>query len=304
MQLKLRTIKFIIKEGFANTWKNKLMCLASMGTVIAALIILGIFILIGTNVKMVISQIEANQQVQVCLDRGIAQDKIPDIKARIEQLGFTSEIKYISKEEGLNALKKMPMFKGHERLLSGYEKDNPIPPKFILVLKKAEYGNQAVIALKNMAEIGSVNYNPEITKNLTRICNIVSLVSFIVLILLSITAVFIISNTIKITVFARRKEIGIMKYIGATDWFIRWPFIIESIIIGTLASFSALLIMKWSYGAIIKYIGTAQAPSELGIVNFANFNSVSYNMMIAYLIIGIGIGCMGSAISIRKHLRV
>ena len=304
MQLKLRTIKFIIKEGIANTWKNKLMCLASMGTVVASLIILGMFMLISQNIEMILAQVDSNQQVKAFLISDITQEKIDEVRGKIESIGLVKEIKFESKDEALKNLKKMKWFKGNESLLEGYDKNNPLSPSFIIVLKKAEYGGNTIEALKGISEIKKVKYDQEIMRKIINIMIIVRLISFIVLVLLGFTSIFIIANTIKITVFARRKEIGIMKFIGATDWFIKWPFIVESIIIGTLASFIALFIIGGSYGAIINWIIGRDISAETSMINFVNFNSVSKKMLIEYLIIGIGIGCLGSAISIRKHLRV
>ena len=304
MQLKLRTIKFIIKEGIANTWKNKLMCLASMGTVVASLIILGMFMLISQNIEMILAQVDSNQQVKAFLISDITQEKIDEVRGKIESIGLVKEIKFESKDEALKNLKKMKLIKGNESLLEGYDKNNPLSPSFIIVLKKAEYGGNTIEALKGISEIKKVKYDQEIMRKIINIMIIVRLISFIVLVLLGFTSIFIIANTIKITVFARRKEIGIMKFIGATDWFIKWPFIVESIIIGTLASFIALFIIGGSYGAIINWIIGRDISAETSMINFVNFNSVSKKMLIEYLIIGIGIGCLGSAISIRKHLRV
>ena len=304
MQLKLRTIKFIIKEGIANTWKNKLMCLASMGTVVASLIILGMFMLISQNIEMILAQVDSNQQVKAFLISDITQEKIDEVRGKIESIGLVKEIKFESKDEALKNLKKMKWVKGNESLLEGYDKNNPLSPSFIIVLKKAEYGGNTIEALKGISEIKKVKYDQEIMRKIINIMIIVRLISFIVLVLLGFTSIFIIANTIKITVFARRKEIGIMKFIGATDWFIKWPFIVESIIIGTLASFIALFIIGGSYGAIINWIIGRDISAETSMINFVNFNSVSKKMLIEYLIIGIGIGCLGSAISIRKHLRV
>jgi cell division transport system permease protein len=304
MQLKLRTIKFIIKEGIANTWKNKLMCLASMGTVVASLIILGMFILISQNIELMLSQIDSNQQVKAFLVSNITQEKIDEVKGKIEKIDLVKEIKFESKDEALKNLKKMKWFKGNESLLEGYENNNPLSPSFILVLKKAEYGAKITEELKGISEIKKVKYDQELTRKIVNIMIVVRWISFIVLILLGFTSIFIIANTIRITVFARRKEIGIMKFIGATDWFIKWPFIVESIIIGTLASFIALFIIGGSYGAIINWIIGMDTSTETSMISFVNFNSVSHRILIEYLIIGIGIGCLGSGISIRKHLRV
>lgn len=304
MQLKLRTIKFIIKEGIFNTWKNKLMCLASLGMVVASLIILGIFILISQNIQMIFTQISSNQQVKAFLVSDITQEELNKVSSKLKQIEFVKEVKYESRTQALENIKKMKWFKGNEWLLEGYEKNNPLSPSYILILKKAEDGKKVVELLKNMPEIKRTRYDEDVTAKIVNLMKIVRWTSLAVLVLLGFISIFIISNTIKLTVFARRKEIGIMKYIGATDWFIRWPFIVESIVIGILASFIALFILKGSYGAIINWLIGKNPAAQLGVVNFINFNTISNKILIEYLIIGIGIGCIGSAISLRKHLKV
>ena len=303
--MKLKTAKYFIKEGIANTWKHKLMCLASMGVVIASLIILGIFILISDNISLIATQIESNQRIQAYIKHEVGQEKYNEIKTKIEGFGLTSQVTLVTKEQALENFKKLKMFKGHESLLDGFDKqNNPLPASYILTVKKAEYSDRVVKLLKTIDEIGEVKYYKEFVDKIIRIMQIVRLVSLIVLVLLSATSVFIISNTIKLTVFARRKEIGIMKYVGATDWFIRWPFIIESIIIGALASLIAMLLMSNGYNVLISYFSSGSISKEIGVNSFISFDSVSNKMLITYIVIGIGIGCIGSMMSIRKYLRV
>ena len=281
------------------------MCLASMGVVVASLIILGIFILISDNISMIGTQIESNQRIQAFIKPEVGTEKFNEIKTKIEGFGLTSQVTIETKEQALENFKKRKMFKGHESLLKGYnQQNNPFPASYILILKKAEYGERAVKLLKAINEIDDINYYKEVADQIIRIMQIVRLVSIIVLVLLSATSVFIISNTIKLTVFARRKEIGIMKYVGATDWFIRWPFIIESIIIGALASWIAMLLMSNGYNSLISYFSSGSISKDIGVKSFISFDSVSNKMLITYTAIGIGIGCIGSMMSIRKYLRV
>jgi cell division transport system permease protein len=275
------------------------MCLASVSIVAASLIILGIFILIGKNIETISNNLDSNQKVKAFLSVDATDEEIAQVKAQVESFGLTSNVEVETREQAFQKLKNMSMFKGHERLLEGYtESNNPLPPSLILVLKKAQYGSQALEFLKTVPGIKDVVYNKDATDKLVKVMTIVRVVSIIVLIVLGTTSIFVISNTIKLTVFARRKEIGIMKYVGATDWFIRWPFIVESIIIGIFASLVALLIMSIGYQMFIQYFSGFQ------IVSFVPFSEMMENMMIVYFIIGIGIGCVGSMLSIKKYLKV
>jgi len=304
--LKMRTFKYLVKEGFANTFRNKLMFLASTITVTASLIILGIFILIGANVSLIGKNIESGLMIQVFLDPAITKDGIEELGTRIR--GFNAgKVSFVSKEEAFKKLKTMDMIKGHERLLDGYdEKNNFLPPSYMLVLNKAEDAQRTVNQLKNLPGINpdDVVYHKEVIDKVIRMMNVIRIVSFVVLALLAATAILIISNTIKLTVFARRKEIGIMKYIGATDFFINMPFVIESVLIGTAASLLALLIIYQGYEAVIAYLKVKSIVNDMGINSFVVFNTICRRLVFIYLFIGVGMGCIGSSISMRKYLRV
>ncbi|MGE5474037.1 MAG: permease-like cell division protein FtsX [Ignavibacteriales bacterium] len=304
--MKLRTFRYLIKEGFANTMRNKLMFLASMITVTASLIILGIFILIGINVSHIGKNIESGLMIQVFLNPEEKPEKIDEIGRRIKSFNIGT-VSYVSKEEAFKKLKTMDMMKGHERLLEGYdEKNNFLPPSYTVLLNKAEDASRAVEQLKSLQGIqpDDVIFHKEVIDKVIRIMNVISIVSFVVLVLLAATAILIISNTVKLTVFARRKEIGIMKYIGATDFFIHLPFIIESVIIGAVASFLAMIIIFQGYEAVIGYLKVKSMVNDMGINSFIDFSTISQKLMLVYLFIGVGMGCIGSSISMRKYLKV
>lgn len=306
IRLKLRTFRYLIKEGFANTMRNKLMFLASMITVTASLIILGIFILIGINVSHIGKNIESGLMIQVFLNPEEKPEKIDEIGRRIKSFNIGT-VSYVSKEEAFKKLKTMDMMKGHERLLEGYdEKNNFLPPSYTVLLNKAEDASRAVEQLKSLQGIqpDDVIFHKEVIDKVIRIMNVISIVSFVVLVLLAATAILIISNTVKLTVFARRKEIGIMKYIGATDFFIHLPFIIESVIIGAVASFLAMIIIFQGYEAVIGYLKVKSMVNDMGINSFIDFSTISQKLMLVYLFIGVGMGCIGSSISMRKYLKV
>lgn len=304
--MKLRTFRYLIKEGFANTFRNKLMFLASTVTVMAALIILGIFILIGSNVSLIGQNIESGLMISVFLDPEIKQDKIDEIGGEIRNLNI-GKVKFISKNEAFKKIKNMDMIKGHEGLLEGYdEKNNFLPPSYEIVLYRAADAAQDIAKLKALPNVkpDDVKYHKEVIDKVIRTMNVIRIVSFVVLVLLAATAILIISNTVKLTVFARRKEIGIMKYIGATDFFIHMPFLVESFIIGAAASLLALLIIFQGYEAVIAYLRIKSIVNDMGINSFIAFNTIAQKLLILYLFIGVGMGCIGSSISMRKYLKV
>lgn len=277
------------------------MCFASMGTVVASLIIVGIFVLVGANIDKFSSEIQRNLQIETFLETDTTDEKIREYESIIKgfQLG---EVTIVTKEQAVERFKKTEIFKGHEGILEGYV----LPPSILLKLKSAQDADIAIQKIKAITGVDpeKVRYNKEVIDKVVRFMQVIRIVSIVVMFLLAATSVMIISNTIKLAVFARRKEIGIMKYIGATDWFIRWPFIIESIIIGTISSLIALFIVSKGYDSVIGYLGKVNSAASSELLNFAAFNSISDSLLLIYLAIGIGMGCIGSAISIRKYLRV
>jgi len=282
------------------------MFFASTITVTASLIILGIFILIGANVNLIGKNIESGLMIQVFLDTEIKMDKIDDIGKKITNFNI-GKVSFVSKEQAFKKLKTMDMMKGHERLLEGYdEKNNFLPPSFMVTLSRAEDAQRAVEQLKTLPGVKAddVVYHKEVIDKVIKMMNVIRIVSLVVLALLAATAILIISNTVKLTVFARRKEIGIMKYIGATDFFIHLPFVIESILIGAVACLLALLVIFQGYEAVIGYLKVKSIVNDIGINNFVAFSSIFRQLLFIYLFIGVGMGCIGSSISMRKYLKV
>jgi len=167
-------------------------------------------------------------------------------------------------------------------------------------LKLSSEVQENIYKLDNIASITSQDNT---INNLVKIANGIKIVSIVVLSLLVIISIFIIANTIKLTVHARRKEISIMKYVGATDSFIRWPFIIEGIIIGIIAAIISLAILGLAYNLIISKLGNSAVLAKIGM-SLLSFANISTLLVIVYLVLGIGIGALGSTISMRKYLKV
>lgn len=297
ISLKIATFKYFIKEGIKGVWRNRIMFLASTGTVAASLFVLGIFWLFSDNINFIGNQVESSLQLQAFLKKGLDEKKIQEVGKKIKDFNL-GDVKFESREQAIKKLKKMLGESG--KILDGLEKKKDfLSPSYILILKKAEYGDQAYKLLKSIPEVDDVRYPKETVNKVNKITQIIKIISGITLILLGIISVFIISNTVKLAVFARRNEISIMKYIGATNWFIRWPFIIEGMIIGICGALIALLIISVSYKVTLNYLNT-----RLIIFNFVPLDIILPKLLFIYTTIGLAIGCIGSMVSIHKYLKV
>jgi len=299
--VKFNIIGYLIGEGFRNTFKNKKSTLSAMLVMCISMLIFGLFFVLGENINHIMGTVEDAQAIQVFIEDGTTDNEIETLGEQIKQIGGVdaSRVQFLSREEGFE--KYIEKYGDKAYLLEPYAE--VIPDSYIINftdLKLATDVENAILALDNVKKITSAN---ETVQKLVSITNGIRIVTIAILAGLVVGAIFIISNTIKLTVYARRKEISIMKYVGATNSFIRWPFIVEGMIIGILSAAISILIVGGGYKLIATQLLGASVVQNLGItlVSFADM----FNMLIiVYLALGIGIGVLGSAISMRKYLEV
>ncbi|NLM42747.1 MAG: ABC transporter permease [Clostridiales bacterium] len=298
--MKIRTYKYFIKQSIKSIWRNKIMSLASIGSVMSALLVIGIFLILVLNVDYMAGKLESQVEIKVHLIDGLSENIIKDIKQEIESLEGVKETVFVSKDQ---ALKEFSESLGENSyLLEGLEGDNPLSDSFVVTLEDPRLAPQMTLAIKAMSNIENVVYGKEVLEKLLDITYFLRIGSLVIVGILFLISIFIISNTIKITVFARRREIGIMKYIGATDWFVRGPFFFEGVILGFFGSIISIGLLAAGYYFLARYI--EQQMFGLLVVSLMPFNEVLNTLIIALLIFGVIIGSLGSMISIRKFLRV
>ncbi|WP_110939736.1 permease-like cell division protein FtsX [Geosporobacter subterraneus] len=298
--MKIRTVSYMIRQGFKGLWRNRMMTFASIGSVASALIILGIVFMIILNINSLAETAKGQfDSIQLYLKDDLDQKKIDEIGKTVNKIDGIESVYYISKAEALQDLKKQ--WGEHGYLLEGLEV-NPLPNSYVLKLKDIKYSEQVVDQVKNVSGLEEVKYYKDIVDKLLRITHFIRMTGMIVIGILIGISMFIISNTIKITVAARYREINIMKYVGATNWFVRWPFLIEGMILGFAGSVIALAVIGYSYKNIFDLItekmyvmvSAYMIPTPL-LVN---------NLAVIFLVLGTGIGALGSIFSMRKFLKV
>lgn len=298
--MRYSVLSYLIKEGFRSTFKQKKMTSASIIIMCATMFIFGLFFVIGENVNSVITQIESQQGIQIFIEEDATDEEIETLGSQIRAINGVNRATFVSKEDALNSMKTTL---GDESLFEGWDEENPFPASYFVTLTDLSLNEQVqseILALDNVDEIQSQNTT---INRLQSLANGIQITTIIILFLLIIISIFIISYTIKLTVHARRREISIMKYVGATNGFIRGPFIIEGIIIGLISAIITLVILGLCYDALINGIGESILLQNIG-VGLLSFADMFYLILSVYLGLGVGIGILGSVISMRKYLKV
>ena len=298
--MKHSIIGYLLGEGFRNVFHNKKSSGASLAIMCATMLIFGIFFMIIENINSAVKTIELQQGMQVFIQKDATDEQISQIGEQIKAINGVNTIKFISKEDALNYNREKL---GNPALFVGYDEENPFKASYLVTLTDLKLSSEVQENIYKLDNIASITSQDNTINNLVKIANGIKIVSIVVLSLLVIISIFIIANTIKLTVHARRKEISIMKYVGATDSFIRWPFIIEGIIIGIIAAIISLAVLGLAYNLIISKLGNSAVLAKIGM-SLLSIADISTLLVIVYLVLGIGIGALGSTISMRKYLKV
>ncbi len=299
--MKIRTVRHIIRDGFVNTYRNKLMTMASVVIVIASLIIFGFFLLVSYNLELNVKMWQEQPQMEVFCYTELDDTQVNRVEDSIKNDDKIAEYIRVTKEENFEKAKEK-LGKGSD-LLKGYGPDT-FMESFIITLKDTQYSEEVVGALEKTSGVEKISYSQNAIDVITRISYWIKLGSSFMVAIFLVVSVFIISNTIKLTVFARRREINIMKYIGATDWFIRWPFVVEGVIISIIGAIIAFIISAYGYAALEDKFSQDLFLADSQLMKMVGISEVWPQLILSYLVIGVVVGVIGSFLSIRKHLRV
>ena len=287
--MRISTFFYTIKQGLKNIWKNKMFSLASIATMTACIFLFGLFYTIVTNFQSMVKDAESGVAVTVFFDEGISQDKIDEIGDLIRARAEVSNLEFVSADDAWES------FAG----------DNPLAndASYSIYMNDISMQQTLVTYLQSVDGIREVKQSAVVANTLTDFNKLIGYVSAGIIIILLGVAVFLISNTITVGISVRREEIGIMKLIGATDYFVRAPFVVEGIVIGLIGAAIPLGILYVLYGRIIDYIGEKFSFIS-NMMKFLPVDEVFHTLVPVALILGVGIGFIGSRITIRKHLKV
>ena len=300
MTVKHSIFGYLVGEGFRNVFHNKKSSGASLAIMCATMLIFGLFFMIIENLNNAVETLETQQGIQVFIQKTATDAQMEQIGEQIQAIDGVNKVTFVSKEDALNQTKEK--LKDKQALIAGWDESNPFKASYLVTLTDLKLSSQVQDEIKKIDNIDSIQSRDETINGLVAIANGVRIVSAVILTLLVLISIFIIGNTIKLTVHARRKEISIMKYVGATDSFIRWPFVIEGIIIGIVAALLSILVLGIAY-SLITNAAANSIISTMGI-KLLSFTDMTTLLVIVYMVLGIGIGALGSSISMRKYLQV
>lgn len=300
MAMKFRVINNMIKQGFQGVWRNRSMGLASVTSISSVLMILGLVLIMVLSINnLVMDTKDKFDEIQIYIADDVPDEELTEIENKIRNNEGVLSVMYESKEQALENWKKD--WEENAYLLEGIE-TNPLPNSYIIQLKNLEYADSVVDSIKGMNGIEKIQYNKEITENLILVSNYIRLGGIIITGVLIFVSIFIISNTIKITVASRKREINIMKYVGATNGYIRGPFIIEGVLFGLIASLISIVIVYYGYGYFFDSV--KETLFSMFTVVLAPPKDLFSDIAIIFLAIGVGIGALGSMLSLKRYLNV
>ena len=292
--MRLSSMRYLLREGFRNAWHNRFMSVASIGVLLACLILTGFSYLVFVNVGNAFNTVYEQNVVVVYADQGTSQGQLKGMEDQLNSISNVRKVEFMSKEQ---ILEKYKDSFSPELFAELQGDDNPMLDAFVVTLKDLAKFDATVYQIEKVDHVESVSSSSDIAKTLTTIRNIVLLAGGWIIVLLLLVSLFIIANTIKLTVYARRLEIGIMKSVGATNAFIRTPFVVEGMVLGLLAGGLALGLTYFIYSRLE---GMLSISAFTKLIPFSN---LLWILLVGYLAAGLLTGVLGSAISIRKYLK-
>lgn len=300
----MNTIIYCFKQGIKNIFRNKLFSLASISTMAACIFLFGLFYSIVGNVQYMVKEAETNICVTVFFEAGTSETRISaigeDIKKRIE----VSRVDYISAEDAWSDFKNI-YFEGNEIYAKAFSGSNPLQnsASYAIYLNDASMQKALVAYLGTIPEIRKINKSDITANSFADFGLLVGYVSGAIILILLSVAVFLISNTVSVGITVRKEEISIMKLIGATDFFVKAPFLVEGIIIGLIGAVIPLGILYVMYGKAVVYI-LDKFNILSNIIAFLPAKEIFHTLLPVGLVLGIGIGYIGSSMTTKKHLKV
>lgn len=293
--MKISTVNYFIGDAFKSFKRNKTISIATIITVLVTFIVLGVFSLVAENLNLAIGGLEDKIELVVYLDNDITPIDKKEIQVKINSQQGVKEIQYESREDAFKKLQE-----NNAGILKGYTLEkNPLPASYIVKLEDMSYAAAIREAVKDLDGVESVSDEQESIDTIQSVIKFAKIIGTVLFIILIGVSIFLIMNTTKLTVYARRKEVGIMKFVGATDWFIRWPFIIEGILIGLIGTFLSIIALYFLYKFVISFIA-----ARVIILNLIPVSYVFTSLLWKFVLGGVLVGGCASYLALRKFLVV
>ncbi len=297
----IRTLFYCLKQGIRSIFHNGTFSLASIGTIAASLFILGLFFFVTLNVNHVMKATEENVGVTVLFEEGCSEDTIKDIRIEIEKRAEVARVEFISAEDAWKKYKEEHL---NEELAATFGEDNPLEDSasFKVYLNDVSMQDVLIRYIEGLSGVRKVNALDGVAESLEGISRMITLISAAIIVILIAVAVFLIRMTVSIGISVRKEEISIMNLIGATDFFVRFPFVVEGVTLGICGALVPLGILHLIYGKVIEYF-TGEFGSVFHKLSFLSEHEIFMKLTPLLLAIGILIGWFGSTMSTRKQLK-
>ncbi len=290
------SIKYLTKEGLRSVWANRLMSFASIGVLMSCLIFMGSAVLISLNINRFLSSVEDQNVIMLYIAQNVSQQDTQNMGSKIKAMDNVSDCTFISKEEGLK--EQLDVIGEASVLFDSLKDDNILPDAYKVTLRDLKQYDATKAELQALPGVESLRDNSELAHQLTSFRRILVIVGSWVIGILFLVSLFIISNTIRLTMYSRRLEINIMKAVGATNGFVRYPFVVEAVVLGCLAGLVSFIFIMYIYKIAINSLGKL-----LNISQVVAFSSVGIWILLGFLAVGIFSGVIGGSISIGKYLK-
>ena len=294
---------YLLREGFRNISQNRLMSFATVGTLLSCLLLIGCSVLFTANVNSVVGHMESQNELVAFIDDDFTDQQIAGLEAEIRALDNVASVTFIDKDTGLKTWIENLGQSG--ALYDFLAADNPMPHSFSIKVKNLDDFDITVMHIDGMIGVDKLKAPTEVAEAMSGVRQAFTIVAAGIIIILVVVSLVIVANTIRITVFSRRREISIMRYVGATNMFIRLPFLFEGVILGILAGLLAYFLIWGGYAALLNWMPTSDA-AWVGMLagNVVPFKVVALPLLGSFLGAGTGIGALGSMLFIGKHIKV
>lgn len=298
--MRFNVINYLLKEGIKNLFKNKKSTISSLMIMCATILIFGLFFVIGENINAFVQNVADAQEIRVIIKKDATESEIEELGKQILEIEGVRNAEFVSEEDALDYMKEWL----GEDTLAGYEDRNIFSAAYDVTLTDLELNNEVQESIRQLDNIKNIESSNKVISQIISIAKGIRIITAGILVLLIIISVSIIANTIKLAVHSRRKEISIMKYVGATNNFIRWPFLVEGIIIGVIAGLISVLIIGGAYTFLANKLAETVFLDIAANWTMLEFKEMFNLILTVYLILGVGIGALGSGISMKKYLEV
>ena len=295
--MRFSTKQYFIKETYKSIRRNGFMSFASISTVAVSLLVLGMFLMIFLNTNNLAQYLENQVQISVYMQDSATDKELASVKDKLTKMPGVVKVTQVNKQQALERFKKR--LGDQEQLLNSLGKENPFPNSFEVQVDNPDRIKVLTPQIGQLPKVETAKFGQEVVEHLFQLTKILRFGGILLVVFLAMATLFIISNTIRLTVFARRKEVIIMKYVGATDWFIRWPFLLEGMTLGFFGAVVAFILINSIYSGLLERI-----HATLAFLPLLSTSPLLLYVDLFLLVAGTGIGALGSYISLRKFLRV